>query len=166
MADQIGLNCLPPDDGLTSIFFIDQDVGWLGTGPKGPTTATGGKIFKSINGGDSWTEQFQMPIPYGRPGYGVIRAICFTDNNNGWAVGGRLTYANDGYVRNIFNTTNSGIDWNLQYQDSSLGNVQVDFLDVQFIDSNIGWVVGNNGAIFHTTDGGQQWTEQYSIIKL
>ncbi len=59
-----------PDDGLTSIFFIDQDVGWLGTGPKGPTTATGGKIFKSINGGDSWTEQFQMPIPYGRPGYG------------------------------------------------------------------------------------------------
>ena len=105
-----------------------------------------------------------MPIPYGRPGYGVIRAICFTDNNNGWAVGGRLTYTNDGYVRNIFNTTNGGMDWNLQYQDSSLGNVQVDFLDVQFINSNIGWVVGNNGAIFHTTDGGQQWTEQYSMI--
>ena len=24
-----------PDDGLTSIFFIDQDVGWLGTGTEG-----------------------------------------------------------------------------------------------------------------------------------
>lgn len=32
--------------------------------------------------------------------------------------------------------------------------------DVKFIDATTGWLVGNKGTIYKTTDGGQNWTEQ------
>jgi len=32
--------------------------------------------------------------------------------------------------------------------------------DVHFINQNVGWVVGGDGAVFKTTDGGTTWTDQ------
>jgi len=97
-----------PDDGLTSIFFIDQDDGWVVTGPK-PPHATGGIIFKTTDGGLSWTEQFQMPIPYGRPGYGALYSIYFSDNNNGWAVGNAEWADSSG--AGVIGTIDGGENW-------------------------------------------------------
>ncbi|OGU77630.1 MAG: hypothetical protein A2W11_08195 [Ignavibacteria bacterium RBG_16_35_7] len=37
-----------------------------------------------------------------------------------------------------------------------------DFLAVHFVDSNIGWICGNNGLILHTTNAGSDWFEQVS----
>lgn len=34
--------------------------------------------------------------------------------------------------------------------------------DVSFVDANHGWAVGDHGAIWHTTDGGQRWVLQKS----
>ncbi|MGH7208039.1 MAG: WD40/YVTN/BNR-like repeat-containing protein, partial [Nitrospiraceae bacterium] len=31
---------------------------------------------------------------------------------------------------------------------------------IRFTDSNSGWIVGERGAIFHTTDAGFSWVEQ------
>jgi photosystem II stability/assembly factor-like uncharacterized protein len=39
---------------------------------------------------------------------------------------------------------------------------EVPLHDVFFIDSNIGWAVGDAGAIFHTTNGGNNWHAQES----
>ena len=36
----------------------------------------------------------------------------------------------------------------------------VNLTSVQFIDNDIGWAVGELGAVFHTTDGGTIWSEQ------
>ncbi len=36
------------------------------------------------------------------------------------------------------------------------------FNSVYFTDRNMGWAVGNNGAIIHTSDGGDTWTNQNS----
>ena len=36
------------------------------------------------------------------------------------------------------------------------------FTDVDFIDSNYGTVVGSNGTILRTTDGGNSWFQQSS----
>lgn len=36
--------------------------------------------------------------------------------------------------------------------------------DVQFIDSLRGWAVGDHGAIWHTSDGGQHWNPQESPV--
>ena len=34
------------------------------------------------------------------------------------------------------------------------------FYDVKFVDAQTGWIVGEFGNIYHTTDGGQTWKEQ------
>lgn len=36
--------------------------------------------------------------------------------------------------------------------------------DIFFINENIGWVVGNGGTIYYTSDGGQNWTTQNSGV--
>jgi hypothetical protein len=39
-------------------------------------------------------------------------------------------------------------------------------LGVSFTDSNIGTIVGFNGTILRTTDGGQNWNQQFSKISI
>ncbi len=34
------------------------------------------------------------------------------------------------------------------------------FYDVDFVDSYVGWAVGENGIVFHTADGGKSWNRQ------
>ncbi len=36
--------------------------------------------------------------------------------------------------------------------------------DVVFVDREYGWAVGDHGAIWHTTDGGQNWRQQRSTV--
>ncbi|MCF8266589.1 MAG: T9SS type A sorting domain-containing protein [Ignavibacteriales bacterium] len=36
--------------------------------------------------------------------------------------------------------------------------------DIAFVDASTGWMVGNNGTIYFTSDGGHQWSEQISGI--
>jgi len=36
--------------------------------------------------------------------------------------------------------------------------------DIAFVDANTGWMVGNGGMIYFTSDGGENWTEQSSGI--
>lgn len=76
-----------------------------------------------------------------------LEDICFTDSNNGWAVGLNGT---------ILKTTNGGGDWT-SHSLSSENNL----FHVTFIDAKTGWVDGydtNYSAIsYKTTDGGKTW---------
>ena len=40
-----------------------------------------------------------------------------------------------------------------------------EFLDATFIDTQNGWIVGGNGALLRTTDGGASWTSQANILR-
>jgi photosystem II stability/assembly factor-like uncharacterized protein len=40
-----------------------------------------------------------------------------------------------------------------------------DLSGVYFVNASTGWVVGTNGTIFHTMDGGNQWIPQVSQVK-
>ena len=44
-----------------------------------------------------------------------------------------------------------------QQQASGVGN---SLISVFFLDEMKGWAVGNYGAIIHTTDGGENWSQQ------
>jgi hypothetical protein len=54
----------------------------------------------------------------------------------------------------VLRTTNGGTDWFTQVSDHSMK------LGINFIDSNIGWWVGQGGYIYKTTDGGNNWIFQ------
>jgi len=51
-----------------------------------------------------------------------------------------------------------GQNWELAHQ----ADTQINFQDVAFISTNLGWAVGNNGTILATNDGGTNWLQQAS----
>ena len=95
-------------------------------------------LYKTINGGLSW-ELLQTPF------YISLGAIEFVNQNLGWT---------GGYSPYILKTTNGGITW-------SYFSLPIECVfSIHFNNSNLGClsgVLGNQGVVFITTDGGNNW---------
>jgi hypothetical protein len=77
-----------------------------------------------------------------------LNGVCFTDINNGTAVGNKGT---------ILRTSDGGQNWISQ----SSGTTKY-LCGVSFTDANNGTAVGENGTILRTTDGGVTFVEEES----
>ena len=134
---------------LYSVAFPDDRHGWI--------SGQDGVMLHSADGGETWQPQdSQLSDP--------IFGISFIDTHHGWAAADRATY---------LKTTNGGASWESGYIQPSLEGVGANatlalvdpiFYDVQFLDENTGWIVGEFGKIYHTTDGGQNWVEQQNSL--
>ena len=164
---QIGENSV---GAFSIVKFADENIGW---GCRNDPM----KIFKTIDGGASWSVNFEPWAP--------ITSIFFLDANHGWFshVSGNLLYTSNGgeswTVRypatywhmedivfsdtlngitcgvgfaggEIYKTTNGGTFWELVYTPS------VSVYALSFINDSIGWCVGD--SLYKTTDAGQNWT--------
>ena len=161
---------------LTGVAFVDSQTGWA--------VGEFGQIMKTANGGATWTAQNSdtyalfcdlafrdrltgWVLAYGgltRTGDGGLtwstssfpigrvgaKALSFADAKNGWVVG------YDGKTL-ILNSKDGGATWTEQ------GAGLNDRLNaVDFVDSRVGWAVGDSGAILKTVDGGATWARQQS----
>lgn len=115
-----------------SVFFLDENNGWL---------AGWGAILKTVDGGQTW-------IDITRNQGDFLEDIFFVDDQNGWAVG------SDGL---IINTSDGGYNWNVQPGDTG---ERLDA--VHFTDQHNGWAAGKSMTIIHTSDGGASWNTQLS----
>jgi len=131
------------DQGLKSIHFIDQDMGWV--------SGTDGFIAKSTDAGDTWTE-LQTGLAQED-----LNKIFFINSMVGWAVG------DEDDIGIIIKTTDGGTSW-------STVNIPptMELNGLYFINENIGWVCGSKvvnqeerGLILYSNDAGENWTEQY-----
>ena len=102
-----------------------------------------GVIDKSTDFGVNWVTQLDLG------GNNGFMGMDFIDNNTGWA----CTYTGTVYK------TSDGTTWAAL---PSFTSTQMNAL--KFLDANNGWVAGNSGKIFHTTNGGTSWTPQTSGI--
>jgi photosystem II stability/assembly factor-like uncharacterized protein len=155
------------------ILFTDQMNGWV--------VCEGGRILNTTDGGETWSEQTSgitnsiinlffinssegwsvSPyhellkttdggknwIKYTIPGSGSIYSLHFFDNQKGIAFG----------YKAIYRTTDGGVTWNST--DSELTLYKSFFLS-----STVGWVVGTNGTICKTSNGGETWVSQQSGV--
>jgi photosystem II stability/assembly factor-like uncharacterized protein len=137
------------DKALYSIRFPDATNGWI--------VGQDGLILHSADSGKTWTRQ-----PSGATVY--LFAVDFINDHEGWVVGDKATY---------LHTTDGGKKWILSKiagekgltSDEQILSEEPVLYDVQFIDNKTGWIVGEFGNIYHTTDGGQTWkTQQESLI--
>lgn len=96
-----------------------------------------GVIVRSADG-QHWQQANGVPVD------GLLTALSFADENNGWAVG-------HGGV--LLHTADSGASWTLQQR---LDEEPV-LLSVWFENARHGIVVGAYGYISATHDGGQSW---------
>jgi photosystem II stability/assembly factor-like uncharacterized protein len=147
---------------LTDVSFTDANTGTI--------VGEGGIILRTTNGGDSWLTQFSGTT-------NGLDGVCFTDVNTGWAVGwGTILKTTDGgktWINkfkckfNIYDvsfsdanngvavgnymlrTTNGGETWITE-----IISTRNTLRGVCIVDALTGWVVGENGTIFHTTNGG------------
>jgi len=106
--------------------------------------ASGDGIYKSLNGGIDWAKMFCHPDT----SIMVFRDILFTDDNNGYAVGGGSPYP-EIQPSFIYKTTDGGENWYRQYyaQHGAL-------YSVCFPIDSLGFACGEPNAILKTSNGG------------
>ena len=126
-------------DTFYNVYSLDGLIAWIVTGR--------GNLLKTTDGGNNWT---LLSIPYSPNVYGV----SFVDSQTGWIVGS-LT-GTDGI---IWKTTDNGKDW----VDQTPTSVSLRLNSVVFRTSQMGWAVGDGGAISRTTNGGQSWTTIHPV---
>ena len=142
-----------PDELLNAVCFVDYDHGWA--------VGDSGFIISTDVAGNSWN-QLSSGTNF------KLLDVQFIDGNNGWAVGIGDWDEYHGWSKTIIiNTSNGGINWEVQLIDSI-------FLlkAIHFQNDTLGWAVGdinwtdtlpipdNYSYITHTTDGGITWEEQ------
>jgi len=115
---------------LTSVFFTTKETGFVtGEGSQGD-----GGVAKTTDGGANW---FWLYISWNLH---AQYSIYFTDANTGYSVGS-----------GIWKTTDGGSSWSQQFVNG--GNYGIN-RSVYFPVSDTGYIVGWNGAILKTTNGG------------
>lgn len=172
--------------------FVNSDIGYsIGGG----TTSAAGSVYKTINGGNTWTKA--------NNGVNVIAdglyAIDFIDENIGFVSGGfnqpktlktinggntwqqlntlrfgQIQFLNTsvGYARNIGNlynriykTIDSGVTWNITFE------IADDIKSFHFVNENVGYFVGDSALMYKTINGGITWQQitipyaYYTLVK-
>ncbi len=115
--------------GYHDIFFATPSIGYL--------CGAQGKIYKTVNGGATFTPQTTGITEY-------LLKIYFLDTLKGFAIG------EDG---TLLKTINGGTTW------TPANPANNSFLNaIAFYDSLNGYIAGESGIFFVTEDGGNTWT--------
>ena len=128
-------NLVPEGNDLWSIYFVDDNTGWM--------VGSEGFIKKTTNAGLDWEEQNSGTML-------TLKSVQFFNQNIGWICG------EEGL---IIKTTDGGENWV-----TLLSGTSEILTDLYFYDMNIGYVVGFNETILKTTNGGLNWVLQSSGI--
>jgi photosystem II stability/assembly factor-like uncharacterized protein len=150
------------------ISMVDRDRAWATSGHA--KEHPDGHFRHTLDGGGTW--RTAPPGPYERPAR-PLYGIRFVDENHGWAVGshsliGLVGGAAEKIVLyrekkgSVIHTADGGKTWEVQ----DPGNPKdVYLLGLCFLDPKKGWVVGERGAAYATTDGGRKWKKQKTEVK-
>lgn len=121
---------------LGPLQFVDTLYGWVGGSSN---------FLRTTNGGVSW----ENPAP--DSSIVGIDAFYFVDRMKGWGKGGAADFTQ----YHIMITDDGGTTWTIQFSDFLLDRPFGG--EISFYDSLKGWVVGGQGAIWFTSDGGVTW---------
>jgi photosystem II stability/assembly factor-like uncharacterized protein len=127
--------------------FLDAETGYA-VYRYGDAHNNGGGIVKTTNGGLNWIGLLGGVNKYG---------LCFLNERTGWVVGGYWDDAGT-ISREVFRTTNGGVNFTRLYIDS----VQTAFSKVIFKDINTGWIITYN-KLLKTTNSGINWSQCDSL---
>ncbi len=126
---------------MSGISFVSPLIGWV--------VGANGLIFKTVNGGASWSSQASGLAAN-------LVKVQFINDQEGWATAG----ANSGAAFVVLKTTNGGATW----QNLSFGNDAYASNSMFFLDAQHGWIAGFNNQllprIFYTENGGNSWVSQ------
>jgi photosystem II stability/assembly factor-like uncharacterized protein len=158
--DQNGFWCIvlrTTDAGLTWTEVARLPDIWdprfgLADGSVGILTGSSGELFRTSDGGVSWTRQDGFTN-------GQLTGASFAGSNVG-VVGGAQYFgcgSHCGYsLCVIYRTTDGGLTWTNSLNTERDGGINA----VALADAHIGIAVGSRGLILRTTTGGSTWVNQ------
>ena len=122
---------------LFSVDFVDENYGWA--------VGEWGLIMHTTDGGQNWEIQQNNTLDWD------LLSVDFADRLNGWAVGEYGT---------ILKTMDGGIHWTELNVELEMENSNSNYMDVQLITSENGWILPDYGSfILKTSDAGAHWDE-------
>jgi photosystem II stability/assembly factor-like uncharacterized protein len=134
------VNPYPTGEQINQSYFLDEQKGFV--------IGNNGNLASTTNGGVTW-DLIETSIN------GNFIKITFSDDLNGRILGTSVDpYSNP--TPFFLKTTDGGIMW----EQHTITSFNVYLTDMFFLNSDIGWVVGNEGKLFKTTDGGVSWTDK------
>ncbi len=153
--------------GAVKINQKNPDIIWVGTGEGNPrnSQSSGNGIYKSIDGGRTWTH---MGL---RDSRNIHRIILHPKNENIIYVGVQGAAWGAGAERGVFKTTDGGITWNkvLYVKDrTGIGDLIIDpvnpnklFAAMWEFDRSAWFFTsgGEGSGLYMTYDGGENWTK-------
>lgn len=123
------------------VFFLDPLNGWI---VGGGHNIEGGILGRTKDGGKTWQFTSGIAKPLRQPGGLHLNAVWFHDLTTGFVVGDRY---------HLLRTQDGGEHW---HKMSRNNRIWARMRDIQFVDDQYGWAVGN-GGLARTTDGGATW---------
>lgn len=133
---------LPYTVSATNIKFPNSTVGYMA----GSNNGMG--IYKTIDGGTNWTNI--SAAASAAMGVRYIADIHFLDAINGFAA----TKATSLNQASIYKTTDGGLTWTSLF---TLSN-NINFHNITFVNSLVGFASADMGNVYKTIDGGNTWT--------
>lgn len=164
---------------LNSIFFVDNQTGWVVGNGNGISNKPS-IILKTTNNGINWVSQSLSNL------FKSLYSVYFINNQTGWITGDGVVLKttnggnnwittasvygvsvkffneNMGYVSSLsglYKSTDGGINW---YYSSYNQSVQI--MGAYFINQNTGWAAGYYGSILKTTNGGNVFVNNISTV--
>ncbi|MEP7127558.1 MAG: T9SS type A sorting domain-containing protein [Chitinophagales bacterium] len=142
----------PTNYSWSCLSAVDENTAWA-MFYKNTSTATGG-IYKTTDGGTSWTQQGAGVI-FTTSSISFPDVLHFWDANTGVAVGDPVNNEFE-----IYYTSDGGATWTApdaaNIPDAILG--EYGYTRVFAVSDDIFWFGTNNGRIFKTTDHGVTWS--------
>ncbi len=161
---------------IPDVNFLDENTGWM---------LAGNQILKTTNGGSNWsvsngtypTVPSFSKILFRDNTKGIIscsglnKLLITNDGGTTWSLGSTFNGVPEkfavvpnttkifmignaaNYTGVVNKSTDNGNTWTTVL---SLNNFE--FGDIQFINQNVGWVMGRYGNFYKTVDGGDTWT--------
>lgn len=121
---------------LYSVKFVSPQKGWI--------SGQSGGIYRTLDG-TTWQKQ-DLDID------ADIVSLHFVDSLNGWACGTQNT------VLRWKTSAGEPASWTAMKIQGELNNQE--WRDIFFVDKDNGWLVGQAGRIYKSTDGGMNWVAE------
>ena len=132
-----------------AISFVTRDTGFMGGFVSG-ATGYAGTAFRTVDGGANWqsiTSRGDKPVRIG-----IVRSIYFRTPSLGWIAG--QSTGNDPDAIRLQVTRDGGETWD---------TINTRFANtvnkIIFANAMVGFIADDNGFIYVTSDGGENWTD-------